>query len=112
MKIFYKGKLDSAEKLEEIETLREKYAIKDMRLFRRSIFIFGIVIVLFIVHDFVGISLAESALMGAVLLLLLSGVEIHEALENVEWPTLLFFAGLFIIIVGAVEMGLIGVIAD
>jgi Na+/H+ antiporter NhaD/arsenite permease-like protein len=112
VKIFYKEKLGSAKPLEEIEALREKFAIKDMGLFKRSIFIFGFVIVLFIVHDLVNISLAESALIGAVFLLLLSGVEIHEALENVEWSTLLFFAGLFIIIAGAVEMGLIGVIAD
>jgi len=47
-----------------------------------------------------------------VLLLLLSGVEIHEALESVEWTTLLFFAALFIIIVGTVELGLISVFAD
>ena len=112
IRIFYKGKLGEAEKLEEIETLREKYAIKDMKLFKRSIFIFCIVIILFIIHDFVGISLAESALFGAVLLLLLSGVEIHEALESVEWTTLLFFAALFVLIVGAIELGLIQVIAD
>ncbi|UCG68106.1 MAG: ArsB/NhaD family transporter [Thermoplasmata archaeon] len=112
VKIFYKKKLGSTKSLEEVEALREKYAIKDMRLFKRSIFIFGFVIGLFIVHDFVNISLGESALIGAVLLLLLSGVEIHEALESVEWSTLLFFAGLFIIIAGAIEMGLIGVIAD
>ncbi len=111
-KIYLKNKLGEAAKLEEISELRDKYSIKDMRLFKRSILIFCIVIVLFIIHDFVGISLAESALMGAILLLLLSGVAIHEALESVEWPTLLFFAGLFIIIVGAVEMGLIGTIAD
>jgi Na+/H+ antiporter NhaD/arsenite permease-like protein len=112
IKIFYKGKLGEAEKLEEIETLREKYAIKDMKLFKRSIFIFCIVIILFIIHDFVGISLAESALFGAVLLLLLSGVEIHEALESVEWTTLLFFAALFVLIIGAIELGLIQVVAD
>ncbi len=81
-------------------------------LFKRSISIFAIVVFLFIIHDLINISLAESALLGAVLLLLLSGVDIHEALDNVEWPTLLFFAALFVIIVGTIEMGLIGVIAD
>jgi Na+/H+ antiporter NhaD/arsenite permease-like protein len=112
IKIFFKGKLGEAKSLEEMEDLHEKYAISDMRLFKRSIFIFGIVIVLFVIHDFIGITLAESALLGAVLLLLLSGVDIHEALESVEWSTLLFFAALFVIIAGAIEMGLIGVFAD
>jgi Na+/H+ antiporter NhaD/arsenite permease-like protein len=111
VKIYFKKKLGEAEKLDKLEALRDKYAISDMELFKRSISIFAIVIFLFIIHDFIGISLAESALLGAVLLLLLSGVDIHEALDNVEWPTLLFFAALFIIIVGAVEMGLIGAIA-
>jgi Na+/H+ antiporter NhaD/arsenite permease-like protein len=112
VRIYYKGKLGEPRKLEEMDELREKYAIKDMPLFKRSIFIFGFVISLFMIHDYIGISLAESALLGAVLLLLLSGVDIHEALDNVEWPTLLFFAALFVIIVGAIEMGLIGAIAD
>lgn len=111
IKIIFKDKLGEAKKLEEIESLKEKYSIKDKELFKRSILIFIFVIFLFIIHDFIGITLAECALIGAVLLLILSGVEIHEALESVEWPTLLFFAGLFIIIAGAVEMGLIEVIA-
>jgi Na+/H+ antiporter NhaD/arsenite permease-like protein len=112
IKMYYGGKLGEARKLENMEELRERYAIKDMKLFKRSISIFVFVIILFIIHDQIGITLAESALLGAVILLLLSGVDIHEALENVEWPTLLFFAALFVIIVGAIEMGLIGVIAD
>jgi Na+/H+ antiporter NhaD/arsenite permease-like protein len=112
VKIFYKRQLGEKRQLENMEELREKYAIKDETLFKRSLFIFGFVIVLFLIHDFIGISLAESALLGAVLLLLLSGYDIHEALDNVEWSTLLFFAALFIIIVGSVELGLIASLAD
>jgi Na+/H+ antiporter NhaD/arsenite permease-like protein len=112
IKMYYGKDIKEAKKLEEIEEFRERYAIKDMKLFKRSIVIFTLVIVLFIIHDQIGVTLAESALLGAVLLLLLSGVDIHEALESVEWPTLLFFAALFVIIAGTIEMGLIGIIAD
>jgi Na+/H+ antiporter NhaD/arsenite permease-like protein len=112
VKIFFKRKLAEGKGLEEMDELKDKYEIKDMRLFKRSIFIFCLVIVLFIIHDFINITLAESALIGAVLLLLLSGVEIHDALESVEWPTLLFFTALFIIILGAIGMGLIDTFAD
>jgi Na+/H+ antiporter NhaD/arsenite permease-like protein len=112
VKVFYKKELGGTRKLEDLEELREKYSIKDMILFKRSILIFCIVMILFIVHDFVGITLAEAALIGAVLLLFLSGVDIHEALESVEWTTLLFFAALFVIIIGAFELGLISAIAD
>ena len=112
MKIYFKGKLGEGEKLEDMEELREKYTIKDMELFKRSIIIFAFVIFLFIIHDFIELSLAFAALIGAVLLLLFSGVDIHEALDNVEWPTLLFFAGLFLIIAGAIELELIKAITD
>ncbi len=112
VKIFFKRDISHGKKEKEMVELKEKYDIKDMRLFKRSILIFSLVITLFVVHDYVNISLAESALIGAVLLLLLGGVEIHDALESVEWPTLLFFTALFIIILGAIGMGLIGTIAD
>jgi Na+/H+ antiporter NhaD/arsenite permease-like protein len=112
MKIYFKDKLGEGEKLEDMEELREKYTIKDMELFKRSIIIFAFVIFLFIIHDFIELSLAFAALIGAVLLLLFSGVDIHEALDNVEWPTLLFFAGLFLIIAGAIQLELIKAITD
>lgn len=112
MKIYFKGKLGEGEKIEDIEELRKKYAIKDMELFKRSIIIFVLVIILFIIHDYIEMSLAIAALIGAVLLLLFSGVDIHEALDNVEWPTLLFFGGLFVIIAGAIELELIISFAD
>jgi Na+/H+ antiporter NhaD/arsenite permease-like protein len=112
VKVYYKRILPRTLDIKDMDELREKYDIKDKKLFKRSIFIFCIVIVLLVLHDLVNISLAESALIGAVLLLLLSGVDIHEALESVEWTTLLFFGALFLIIVGTVEMGLISVITD
>ena len=67
MKIYFKGKLGEGEELEDIEGLREKYAIKDKELFKRSIVIFGFVIFLFIIHDFIELSLAFAAIIGAVL---------------------------------------------
>ena len=54
-----------------------------------------------------------AALMGAMLLLVMSRVDIVEMLEHeVEWPTLIFFMALFIVVAGAEETGLIQVIAE
>ena len=54
-----------------------------------------------------------AALTGAMLLLTFSRVDIVEMLEHeVEWPTLVFFIALFMVIAGAEETGLIQVIAE
>jgi Na+/H+ antiporter NhaD/arsenite permease-like protein len=45
-------------------------------------------------------------------LLLISGLDPHEAFRDVEWTTLLFFVGLFILVEGVVEVGIIGAVAD
>ena len=57
--------------------------------------------------------MAIPALVGSLLLLAISGEDIVEMLEHeVEWPTLIFFVGLFMVIAGAEETGLIQVIAN
>ena len=48
------------------------------------------------------------ALLGAGLLILITDVTTEEALADVEWPTLVFFAGLFVMVGGLVETGVIG----
>ncbi len=54
-----------------------------------------------------------AALIGSLLLLAISKVDIVEMLEKeVEWPSLMFFVGLFIVIAGAEDTGLIQLIAD
>jgi Na+/H+ antiporter NhaD/arsenite permease-like protein len=54
-----------------------------------------------------------AALVGAALLMVISRVDIVEMLEKeIEWPTLIFFMMLFIVVAGAEETGLIQIIAD
>ena len=48
---------------------------------------------------------------GAVLLLLLSRIELHPVLAEVEWPTIFFFIGLFILVGGIEQVGLLDRIA-
>ena len=61
----------------------------------------------FILHGLFHYEPATVALMGAATLLFISGEEPHHALAEVEWPTIFFFIGLFIIIGGTVKVGLI-----
>lgn len=99
----------SEEKLKDME---EKYRIKDRSLYYKSIVILILTISLFIVGEFFGIPPAAAAFTGATLLLILSGENIHAALEHVEWPTLLFFAGLFIVVGGVEKLGVLDMMAD
>jgi len=96
-----------------IASLREEYHITDRKLLNLCLWLLGLTIFLFIVHGMLHMQPSVAALTGAMLLLVLSRVDIVEMLEHeVEWPTLVFFMALFIVIAGAEETGLIQFIAE
>ena len=93
--------------------LKEEYRITDQRLLVKSLVILGFTIGLFVLHGVFHMEPSIAALTGAMLLLAVSGVDIVEMLEHeVEWPTLVFFMALFIVVAGAEETGLIQFIAE
>ncbi|MEW6751629.1 MAG: ArsB/NhaD family transporter [Candidatus Latescibacterota bacterium] len=88
--------------------MREREAIRDPQLLRKSLFVLAVVLAGFVFHGVLHFQPATVALFGAALLLLLSGThEPHRVLAEVEWPTIFFFIGLFIIVGGVVKVGLI-----
>jgi Na+/H+ antiporter NhaD/arsenite permease-like protein len=96
-----------------IAQLREEYKITDRTLLLYCGIVLGITIFLFIVHGTLHMEPSIAAMIGAAILLVISRVNIVEMLENeIEWPTLIFFMMLFIVVAGAEETGLIQVIAD
>jgi Na+/H+ antiporter NhaD/arsenite permease-like protein len=96
-----------------IEYLREQYKITNKKLMIQSLILLGFTILLFTLHGFLHMQVSVAALVGSLLLLAVSGEDIVEMLEKeVEWPTLVFFIGLFMVIAGAEETGLIQVIAN
>ncbi|AEH25002.1 ArsB/NhaD family transporter [Pyrococcus yayanosii] len=97
--------------LDRLMTLDEKEVIKDPVLFKKSVIVLGLVILGFFLHDLFKIELAVVALAGASLLLLWSGISPEHALEKVEWATLFFFGGLFIVVGALVETGIIDSLA-
>jgi Na+/H+ antiporter NhaD/arsenite permease-like protein len=93
--------------------LREEYRITNKGLLIKSLALLGFTILLFILHGFFHMEPSIAALTGAMLLLVVSRVDIVEMLEHeVEWPTLVFFMALFIVVAGAEETGLIQFIAE
>ncbi|MCL4503275.1 MAG: ArsB/NhaD family transporter [Deltaproteobacteria bacterium] len=96
-----------------IEFLREEYQITNKKLMIQGLILLGFTILLFALHGFLHMQVAVAALIGSLLLVAISREDIVELLEKeVEWPTLVFFIGLFMVIAGAEETGLIQVIAN
>ncbi len=96
-----------------IEFLKEEYQITNKKVMIQGLFLLGFAILFFILGGILHLPVAIPALVGSLLLLAISGEDIVEMLEKeVEWPTLVFFIGLFMVIAGAEETGLIQVIAN
>jgi Na+/H+ antiporter NhaD/arsenite permease-like protein len=109
LKLVFGKRLQTTPELKaQVMRMNEHEAIKDMRLLVKSLAVLALVLVGFVLHGALGFEPATIALGGAALLLLISGIkEPHRVLADVEWATLFFFIGLFIIIGGVVKVGLI-----
>ena len=95
-----------------IEKLRDEYKITNKSLLIQCGTILGIVIFLFIIHGVLHMEPSIAAMIGAAILMAISKVDIVEMLEKeIEWPTLIFFIMLFMVVAGAEETGLIQIIA-
>ena len=105
--VFHKKlKVDKA-KQERIMAINPKKLIRDPGLARRSIIVLGLTILGFCFHGMLHIEPATIALCGASVLLLISKADPHDVFTHVEWPTVFFFIGLFIIVGGVVKVGVI-----
>lgn len=95
-----------------IMEMKESEAITDPVLTKKSVVVLGLTILGFLFHTPLGFEPTTISLAGAGLLLLVAGKEPHEILEKIEWTTLFFFMGLFIMVGGVVKVGLIKIMAE
>ena len=95
-----------------IMDLDEHAQIKNRRLLKQSVVMPALVVVGFMAHGALGLESCIIALGAAGIIMLISGESIEEALSNVEWTTLSFFAGLFVIVGALAETGVIGMLAN
>jgi anion transporter len=100
------------ERAAAVMRLDEREAITDRRLLITSVGVLGLVVAAFVLHPVLHYEPSIVALLGAGLLLLVTDVDTGDALREVEWPTLAFFAGLFVMVGGLVETGVIGRVSD
>jgi Na+/H+ antiporter NhaD/arsenite permease-like protein len=97
---------------EDVRALDAEGAIRDKVLLRKSLVVLGAVILAFFLHGLLHLEVATIALLGAAALVLYARSDIHEVLRGVEWPTLLFFVGLFVLVGGLRATGVVGRIAE
>ena len=84
--------------MEKVLTLDEKLTIKDASLLRKSVIMIVLVVVGFIFHAQLGIESATVALTAAGVMLLIGGQDAEDVILGVEWSTILFFIGLFVVV--------------
>jgi len=99
-KIYKKDLLDKEGIANRIDNFNENKTIHNKKFLVKSLIVFFFVIIGFMTHALHGLELATIALWGAFAMLLINNIHPEEILKEVEWSTLFFFAGLFILIGG------------
>lgn len=109
LKLIYKKRLETSEENKaRLLAMDAESAIKDRQLLQKSLVVIGLVILGFFLHQYLHLESATIAIAGAALLMLVSRSAPEEALHSVEWSTLFFFVGLFILVGGLEKTGIIG----
>ena len=106
---------------QRVMSFNERDAITDVRLLKQSLFVISLVILGFVLAHPLGLEPATVAMMGAALLLLLTSIgdsaeeqadNVHKSFGEVEWVTIFFFIGLFILVHGIEHAGLLEILAN
>jgi len=108
---YHRAKVEDVPKM--ISFLREKYPITDHRVLTVGGSVLLGVVVLFILHGVFHMEVSVAAMFGAGMIILLNRMDIVDLLEKeIEWPSLVFFIMLFIVVGGAEQTGILQAIAD
>ncbi len=97
---------------ERVRNLDAAAAIEDMDELKRTVPILVATIVLFFAHQALGLEPATVALTGATVMLVVTHQKVEDALAGIEWPTLFFFIGLFVMVGALEETGAIDEVAE
>ncbi|GFG76314.1 ArsB/NhaD family transporter [Mycobacterium botniense] len=99
------------QRVADVMSLEEREAIRDPSLLIKCGVVLVLVFAAFIAHSLLHMDPSVVALLGAGILIVVSGLERADYLASVEWDTLLFFAGLFIMVGALVKTGVVGQLA-
>ena len=103
--------VDEAQK-KKLLMFDEQKAIKEKKLLIQSLSVLFLTVIGFSLHEVMGLESASVALIGASTMLLLTRADIEVVLHEIEWPTIFFFAFLFMLVGGLEKVGLIDMLAE
>ncbi|MDR2588175.1 MAG: ArsB/NhaD family transporter [Spirochaetales bacterium] len=104
--IFGKKMRVSTERKARIMEFDEDKSLENVPLLKKSLAVLGLVILGFLLHGVLDVEASAVSLFGAALLLLLTGKhEPDEFFRDIEWGTIFFFVGLFILVGGLAQSG-------
>lgn len=109
--IVFRKELVAGVSVEELNISKDATKIEDKKSFAASCVIFGLAVILLVTHAQTGLTVAAIGLFIAVLTLIVAGRSALELLKKVDYQTLLFFIGLFVVVGGLEQTGVLEVIA-
>jgi Na+/H+ antiporter NhaD/arsenite permease-like protein len=110
-KIFKEPEIDPETLYEEHADLDPNSAIKDHRLMTIALCVFAFVVTLLALHNSLGLAVAFIAIMGATLVMVFGGKKMPNLVDKIDWHTILFLAGLFVMVGGLKAVGVLDSIA-
>ena len=87
-------------------------AITNRPLMVRSLAVLGLTLLGFLFHSVISIKATTIAMLGATILMLVGPLDPHKSLRDIEWSTLFFFVGLFMLVEAVVQVGIVGTVAS
>jgi len=114
MRYYYRDWIKTKPKhVEDVLAENEWDMIRDRTMMNRTLMALAGTIVLFSLHELLHLDLEISAIAlgGAGLAMMLCLPEVNEVIERIEWPALIFFGGLFVMVGGLEHMGHLEAIA-
>jgi Na+/H+ antiporter NhaD/arsenite permease-like protein len=111
--LLYRSRLTIApEHADEANRLDPARDMRESRYVKRSVAILLGTIVTFFLHAPLHLEPAVVAVAGAAAMLLVAADDVEDALERVDWSTIFFFLGLFVMVGGLEEQGIVSEIAE
>lgn len=111
-RVYKKDLVTTAENKAIVMKFDPKKTITNYSLLKKSLFVLGLVLLGFFTHSITHLEVATIALAGASLLLLMTCFEPEKCLNDVEWTSIFFFVGLFVLVAGIEKVGAIRMMAE
>lgn len=113
LKIFFRKDLKAqAQNIEQLMKEDENSYLKDKGILKKSLAVLIGVVALFVVHGTLHLAPSIIAIGGAAALLVITRANPEKVFHQVDWPTLIFFTGLFIIVGAAEHAGMIDLLSS